>query len=320
MRTLAALAVLAIPSVAAADVVRLKSGGMLEGVVLKETEGSVVVRLKYATVTLDRADVEAIEKKASGPDAPARASRLARWDRAVEVVAARPWAAGLRQIPATVIDKGVLRNVPYMSHKSGDTEFNLYGDPDQPASLEIGVTRDLLRSDSARKECVEVMAALLSDPKDVETLRSLGLAPGKKERDGLTFEITPETAEDAYGGWWVTVYDAKALDAARATDEELKAITVDEDELEKEEEKAKEESRKELEERKKKPEPGKAEPRPAEPRPYIGFNPYIWQKRDLQQARPAVRKGGARGVRRVYIRGYSRPRGSYVRPGVGIRR
>lgn len=318
MRLLTAGFMLVLAAAASADVIKLKNGGQLEGVILKESEGSVVVRLKYATVTLDRADIESVEKKAP-ENAPAQKTvRLAPWDRCVEVVAARPWAAELRQIPATVIDKGILKNVPYMSHKSGNYEFNLYGDPDAPASLEIGVTKDLLKSDAAKKECLEVMAGLLGDPKDVEALRSLNLSPGKKEREGLTFEVTPETAEDAYGGWWITVYDGKALDAARATDEELKKITVDEDELEKEDEEVKEVARK-AEQRK---DPAKkAEPKKAEPQGYIGFNPYIWQKKDLQHARPQKKSGGGiRGLRRVYVRGFSRPRGGgYVRIG-GIRR
>jgi hypothetical protein len=318
MKTLTAAWILALAAAASADVIKLKNGGALEGVVLKESEGSVVVRLKYATVTLDRADIESIEKKAAEGPASPKAARLAPWDRCVEVVAARPWAGELRQIPATVIDKGILKNVPYMSHKSGNYEFNLYGDPDAPACLEIGVYKDLLKSEAAKKECLDVMAALLGDAKDAEGLRSLNLAPGKKDREGLTFEVTPETAEDAYGGWWISVYDVKALDAARATDEELKKITVDEDELEKEDEETKEVARKE--EQKKDP-AKKAEPKKTEPRGYIGFNPYIWQKKDLEHARPQKKSsGGLRGLRRVYVRGFSRPRGGYIRVGGGIRR
>ena len=53
-----------------------------------------------------------------------------------------------------------------------------------------------------------------------------GLDADKKVRDGLTFEITPPTAEDAYGGWWVSVYDEKALDRSRASEDEMARITT----------------------------------------------------------------------------------------------
>jgi len=310
------LGLLCMATAASADSIRLKNGGTLDGVIVKDGDGAVVVRLKYATVTLDRGDIDSIEKKAPEAAAPVTAARLARWDRCIEVVAARPWAGQLRQIPATVIDKGILKNVPYMSHRSGTTEFNLYGDPDDPAGLEIGVTKELLKSDAAKQECLEVMAALLGDPKDVAALRSLQLKPGKVERDGVTVEITPETAEDAYEGWWISVYSRKLLDEARATDEELKRIAVTEEELEKEEAAERERARKELAERKaedkkKGDEKKKAEPKRAEPQAYFGFNPYLFQKQDVQHSRKVTKHGG---IPRYWVRGYHRPRGGgYVR-------
>jgi hypothetical protein len=138
--------------------------------------------------------------------------------------------------------------------------------------------------------------------------RSSG-AQDKQEREGLTFEVTPETAEDSYGGWWVSVYDVKELDAARATEEELKQITVDEEDLKKEEE----------EEKKKAPpktEPKKPAPPATTARPQEVV--YIWGTRDLRNARPVTRVQ-KHGGRRVYIRGIHRRGGVYVRPSVGGR-
>jgi hypothetical protein len=298
MKTLIAL--LALASLASADTLRLRNGGTLEGVVLRETDGAVVVRLKYATVTIDRAEIEAIEKKAGAPDAAGL--RLARWDKAVETAAARPWGVDLRQIPATVIDKGVLKNVPYISHRAGDYELNLYGDPDAPAGLEIGLPR--ARSAEAKKECLEVLASLLSDPEDVKRLRSLSLAQDRQERAGLVFEVTPETAEDAYGGWWITVYDAKALEEARLSEEDLKEASKAEEDLEDDEPEPKHPEAK-------KPEPKK----PAAARRPVQEVIYVWRRPEVrQQARP-VKTGQ---IRRVWVRGLHRVKGAWQRPG-GIR-
>ncbi|HVR84990.1 MAG TPA: hypothetical protein VMU54_11810 [Planctomycetota bacterium] len=300
MRLFTALMVVLVAGTASADVIRLKNGGTLEGVILREAEGSLVVRLKYATVTVDRIDIDSIQKTAPPEGPQAKPIRLAHWEKCLEVIAARPWAGELRQIPATVVDKGILKNVPYMSHQSSNFEFNLYGDPDAPACLEIGITKDLRRNDAAKKECLDVICALLGDPADVALVRTLALAIDKKERDGVTFEVTPETAEDAYDGWWISVYDRKALEAARATDEELRAITIDEEELRREEEAAK------------KSDPRKTDPRKtSEPARTSQEALYLWQSHDLRYARP-VPTGR---VRRVYLRGYSRPGGRYVHPG-----
>jgi hypothetical protein len=302
----------AMTGLARADTIRLRNGGSLEGVILKDEEGSLVVRVKYATVTISRNDVESIEKTPPAPTAAAPAARLARWEKCLETIASRPWAGSLRQIPATVIDKGVLKNVPYMSHKSGDVEFNLYGDPDDPAGLEIGLYREALKAGSLRKECLTVMTALLGNPRDAEALASLHLSPGKTELGGLVFEITPETAEDSYGGWWITVYDPTLLAEARASDEELKKITLTEEELAREEASERERIQKEGALRTKSG--AKAPDAPAN----FGFNPYYYEKHDVQHARPLV---GVRpeAIRRFYVRGYHRPKGVYSRPG-GIRR
>jgi hypothetical protein len=146
------------------------------------------------------------------PSAPAALARL----RATEL------AKGLEQIPATVIDQGLLRRVPYLSHRAGDLEVNLYGDPDAPACLEIG----LHGGDPARRAaCRDALADLLPDPADRAALAGLDLAKGKTTRSGLTLEVTPETAPDAYGAWWVSAYDAVALEAVRAADGELKDLS-----------------------------------------------------------------------------------------------
>lgn len=143
--------------------------------------------------------------------------------------AARPWAKDLRQIPSTLIDVGTHRHVPYTSYRAGDVEMNVYGDPAKPACVEVGLLGRLLHDEEARRTCLAFLNSLLSNPEDSRVLGSLKIDADRKTRNGWTFEITPPTAPDAYGGWWVSIYDEKALDKARATPEELKKITTTRD-------------------------------------------------------------------------------------------
>ena len=136
------------------------------------------------------------------------------------------WGKTLAQIPSTVIDKGVLRNIPYLSYRAADYELNVYGDPAAPAGIEIGIHKELLKSAGAKKTCVDFLRDLLDDPEDKKLIASLKLDVDKKVRNGLTFEITPPTAEDAYGGWWVSIYDEAALDRSRASEDEMSKITT----------------------------------------------------------------------------------------------
>ena len=70
----------------------------------------------------------------------------------------------------------------------------------------------LFRSRAAVREA---LAALLADADDRNALKALNLDKDKQTRGGLVFEVTPDSAPDAYGAWWVSVYDARALEAAR---------------------------------------------------------------------------------------------------------
>ncbi len=56
---------------------------------------------------------------------------------------------------------------------------------------------------------------------------NVSLDEDKLERAGLTFEVTPPTADDGYGGWWISIYDAAAIERARASDAEMKTIAVE---------------------------------------------------------------------------------------------
>src|SRR5947209_8407943 len=69
---------------------------------------------------------------------PTWQSRLPSLQTVVGAAHSQPWGEQLNQIPATVIDVGELRGVPYFSFGAPDVELNVYGDPERPAALEIG--------------------------------------------------------------------------------------------------------------------------------------------------------------------------------------
>ncbi len=300
--------VLAAATAARADVVHLTNGGTLEGVILSESTEGITVRLKYGTTRIPRAEIESIEKSGSDEPAPGPIARLADWQRCVAAIAARPWGKDLRQIPATVVDAGVLAMVPYISHAAGEREFNIYGDPDAPSCLEIGLRGSLLTNAAAKQDALDLLASLLGDAKDREVLLALDLAQDKEVREGLTFEVTPETAEDAYGGWWVSVYDEALVEKQRATELEMAEIAASREELRQMEEKRKAAARAEAEERRKSE---SAVTKPPESRPE-SYDPYAWDEGDLARARR--RSKGKKYSEHVYLRGYGRGTGGYIGP------
>jgi hypothetical protein len=201
------------------DTLIFPSGGEMKGVVLSKNDDAIVVRIRHGLMTLNPSQVASIEKSES---APAPAPRLAPWDGVFGALRTRPWGPELRPVTAVIIDSGLYKYVPYTRDVSGGREFSLYGDPDAPAAYEIGLVRSLAGSTEARKEAAATMAALLTNPKDRETLASLALSDSAKaEREGLTFEVEKGTNAEGMETWWLSVYNEQALDAARISEKDL---------------------------------------------------------------------------------------------------
>lgn len=230
-RPLAALAltlVAAAPAAAETVAVTLKGGGHLEGQVLRESDAELVLRIDHGTLRLQKRDVQTLERKPDAPRPPAPPSqRIPGWNRVLQVMLAQPGADDLRQVPATVIDEGVLASVPYVSHRFGAFELNVYGDPDHPAGYEVGVVRGAEATAERKRACVALVRELLTDDADRAALDALSLEPGRRTAHGLTVEVTPPEAPDSDGGWWVSVYDPAGLARARASQAELEQITIE---------------------------------------------------------------------------------------------
>lgn len=253
---------------------KLKNGETLEGTLLQSEDGQSLVQLKYGAVTLTAGDVAAVEALGASP-LPPPSGRLASLARALPLLVQEPWGSALMQVPATVVGAGTLRNVPYASMRAGNFEFNVYGDPDAPAGLEVGVYGQV-HSGVARRLCAAALKRVLHDPADQAMLDVLPWEGGRKERAGVVFEVTPPTAADAFGGWWITVYDAAALERQRASDAELARITMPRGEI----------------------------------KPSGGVT--AWKPHELRLSRPEERGPVEQG--RVYIRGVHRKNGVYVVP------
>lgn len=231
MRALfASIALLCIPAACRADSITVGSSGSLECVVLQEDPSHVTVLYQSSVLRINRNSVRSIKKDDANPspaDLKSKATaRLPSFETTLVALARQEWANGLRQIPATVIDVGVLRSVPYKSIRCATSyELNFYGDPHEPAGFEIGIHKDLLDDAQAKRNCLNFVGNLLSEP-DRAVLLAMQLDQDSIIRGGLTFEITPPTADDAYGGWWVSIFDEKKLDSLRASEQEIEAITV----------------------------------------------------------------------------------------------
>jgi hypothetical protein len=271
-------------------------GHSLDCTVLQKSDKYVTILHRFSVLRVPQSEAISVNEVVSEPaSVVSHSPRLADYKTIVVATAVQSWASDLRQIPATVIDNGILKNVPYKSFRAGhDYEINVYGDPVAPAGFEIGVRSALLNDASAKENCVAFICSLLGEPADREAVHGLALEKDKQIRRGLTLEVTPPSDPDAYGGWWVSVYNDDDLTSVRATDKEMEAITVARNSL--------------------------------KPKTTASASPRSlgdWSSEDLQYARPASKSqtggivyGGGTSSRRsggsVYVSGYYRKNGTYV--------
>jgi hypothetical protein len=217
--TITVLCLLGAAAAARGDTVTFPSGGQMKGVVLSQNDDQVVLRIRHGLMTLNPTQIASITKE----DTLAQASsRLAPWDACFMALRTRKWGPELRPTVALVIDSGPFKNVPYERDMAGAREFSIYGDPDSPAGFEVGLTKSLCTAQDARKEASEVLASFLSDPKDREVLASLKLGEtGKAERGDLIFEVEQGQNAEGVATWWLSVYNVRALEAARVSGQDL---------------------------------------------------------------------------------------------------
>jgi hypothetical protein len=214
-------------SVLFGDTLVFSTGRTLSGIILQTNGDDLLVLTKYAAFNFSKTNIKEIKADTMEASESSSPGRLPNFKQAILFLSKQPWVVNLTPIPATVIDKGILRNVPYTSFRcNGDYEVNIYGDLENPSGIEIGVYRKLLNDSSAKENCVQFINGLLSQSADKEILLGLDLKKDLKTHDGLTFEITPPGDEDAYNGWWVSVYSEKQLNLARASDGEMNQISM----------------------------------------------------------------------------------------------
>ncbi|MBL8953232.1 MAG: hypothetical protein JNK82_20810 [Myxococcaceae bacterium] len=207
------------------DLIVLTSGERLQGRVLTENTTEVSIAQRWGTFTFARDQVQSVSRKAVAADVIERSDshRLPPFSAVIQALNAR-WSTTVQQVPATVIDVGVLRHVPYLSHRAGNVELNVYGDPEAPSGIEVGLKGP---TDADKQELRAFIAGLLPQPKDQQTAAGLALDAAQVEAEGLSFEVTPDNAPDAFGAWWISVYDVPALDAARASADEQQQIVAE---------------------------------------------------------------------------------------------
>jgi hypothetical protein len=111
--------------------------------------------------------------------------------------------------------------VPYKSFRvNHDLEMNIFGDPADPAGLEIGIYGSRSSEEKLRKVLRAYLAGFLCSREEIAALYALSFDGGTRQAEDLVLEITPKDAPDAYGAWWISLHNTKKMARARLSDAE----------------------------------------------------------------------------------------------------
>jgi hypothetical protein len=209
------------------DMLVFKDGHSVSGTIIQTNNDTLLLLANGGAFSYSTSSIKEVRSDQWLATTVSNDARLPCLYSAILFVSKQTWATNLSPIPATVIDQGVLKNVPYSSFRCGaDYEINIYGDPEHPAGIEIGVYRKLLGDPVAKTNCLAFISGVLGKSSDKDMVWSLNRKTDYKTLDDLTFEITPPNEMDSYGGWWVSVYSEQNLFRERATDAEMQRISI----------------------------------------------------------------------------------------------
>lgn len=212
------------------DFVLLYSGEKIGGQILSQTKNAVIMMRDASHVSIPKHDIQRIYDSSEGDlaftDLLLKKGSFPPWWVPAYDLFFLDWLKTFEQIPATVIDSGELKNVPYLSFRANrNFELNIYGDPKHPAGIEIGVYGPQRSNPQTQKMLREFMTSYLHSIKEIRALQSLPASGGRVSVDDMTIAILPPDSDEAYGGWWVSLWYPKSLARARVPASQLDAVT-----------------------------------------------------------------------------------------------
>lgn len=213
-----------------ADEIVMRDGTVLRGLIVRQTSRDVTLQLPYAEKEISKQDIVRIRNVGDGDlvyKTVPPPGRLPPWRIIANDLRNEDRIREFLQIPATVIDEGVFHNVPYLSFRANRfVELNVYGDPDNPAGIEIGFYGPRRDDREAWRFGRLFLASYLTGVDEISALYELEPAGGILQAGDLTLEATPPDAPDAYGARWISIYNKKQLDRQRMSSAEYAELTL----------------------------------------------------------------------------------------------
>ncbi len=217
------------------DRVIMKDGTVQEGLIVKNDAIAIVLEQPTGDRIIKKYDIQRIDdanKDLSYFADLANHDKAPPWRMMVQDMRCNDAIKSFFQIPATRISTGYLRNVPYLSfHINKHAEMNIYGNPRDPACVEIGTYERGEKLKRFQEIARQFLAGYISSRKSLGTLYHLNLRGDEKRSGKFVYKIMPPSDPQSLGGWWISIYDPVRLEKARVNDALYDQMTLRSDEI-----------------------------------------------------------------------------------------
>lgn len=212
------------------DTIVLNDGSKLRGLIIKNDAETVTLQERMGEVDIPKSNISRIEDQGEAGVYFADMidpGKLPPWRMIVQDLRTDDNIHSFKEIPATEIDNGYLKDIPYLSFRiNKHTEMNVYGNPEDPVCLEFGVYERGEQITRFKKIIRAYLAGCLESRAEIAALYALDEKGDERQVGNIRFKVLPPTAPDAYGGWWISMYDPKRLEKARVSETEYKKVTL----------------------------------------------------------------------------------------------
>lgn len=217
------------------DTIQLTSGKTLRGLIVKQTNSGVTIQLPYGEQTIKNEDIVRIRNVDDDEMWFTRVltpGALPPWRIIANDLRNQDEIKTFQQIPATGVDNGMFKNVPYISFRANQfIELNIYGDPDDPAGIELGIFGSRRSSKETHQILRQFLGSYLTTTDEIRALYSMNQKGDLRKVGPISIEITPPDAPDAYGAWWISFFNEKKLNKIRLSDAAYAKLTMPVDEV-----------------------------------------------------------------------------------------
>jgi len=207
----------------------MNDGTELRGLIVQNTRDMVVIETEHGEARLPKEYIRRIDDSPNGEAIFADIvgkDELPSWRSIVHDLRIHDSVRVFEQIPPTAIDKGLLRNIPYLSFRANNRwELNVYGEPERPVAIEFGVYGAAGPDLKTRRTFREFIAGHLNSKEQIAALYSLGPKKRDARAGKLAFRLLKPDDPDGYGGTWFVVYRPDAIAGARFSNKAYAAIT-----------------------------------------------------------------------------------------------